>query len=399
MSIDAFTRALGRAVQLARAEISSAPSDGRAAWARISKSTIEPVQVALRQIDEIATQDGKCVSTPGSSGLFDLDSSAIHLVYNAIFYGVENVSASLIDIFRSKRIRTATIYSLAGLSVHHDIEIEENISLIPGGNAPNVENSQRVFSPQNTEGHVFSFAPSSALRIRREVELDFYQRSEGGEDFIGIGEAPEVKKIPAILAAISLASGAVPEQRETYHVILDVGWPGMLSNGLGGSRGFPKNIPFDQPIAEDDLRSIYDLIVKNGNVDISLAIAKLNSARCKDGFADKVIDYGTLLEILLMHNSGNSGEITEKLALRAAWLLGSDVESRNEVYDMTKNMYRMRSSAVHNGTIEKELNKIGNSDDHHSVFSRYDSLCRQVAVSILERGGWPNDWKVLVLGG
>ena len=67
--------------------------------------------------------------------------------------------------------------------------------------------------------------------------------------------------------------------------------------------------------------------------------------------ADISIDLGIALEALLLHeqNKKNRGELRFRLGLRGAWLVGSDGNERAEILKLLREVYDLRSIAVHSG--------------------------------------------------
>lgn len=76
-----------------------------------------------------------------------------------------------------------------------------------------------------------------------------------------------------------------------------------------------------------------------------LAIDRLNLARRRHSSGDKAIEGGICLEALL--GDGDPMEVTYKLTLRAALLLGSNLEERQRLKHDARNFYRLRSKTVH----------------------------------------------------
>jgi hypothetical protein len=88
--------------------------------------------------------------------------------------------------------------------------------------------------------------------------------------------------------------------------------------------------------------------------DVSLA--RLNLARRRLSPADKAIDGSVCLEALL---SGKArGELTHRLSVRTALLLGASLAERTEIAEKIRKFYQLRSDAIH-GSVDKkpEMNR------------------------------------------
>ena len=82
---------------------------------------------------------------------------------------------------------------------------------------------------------------------------------------------------------------------------------------------------------------------------------------------------------------GNSGE---RLALRAAWHLGRDSQTREDIYECARKVYRHASTVVHGGIVEDRILQ--------KTHEEGKALCQQAIEQLLKEG--TPDWKQLVLG-
>lgn len=71
-----------------------------------------------------------------------------------------------------------------------------------------------------------------------------------------------------------------------------------------------------------------------------------------DDFEDALLQYVFALEALL--SAGDREAIGDKLATRAAWLIGTSDRTRNEIFKAVKKLYGSRSAVVHGGAIERK---------------------------------------------
>ena len=70
----------------------------------------------------------------------------------------------------------------------------------------------------------------------------------------------------------------------------------------------------------------------------------------RDDYEDALLQYVFALEAIFL--MGDTTAISDKLATRAAWLIGTDDRVRNETFTAVKDLYHARSSVVH-GTTSK----------------------------------------------
>ena len=103
---------------------------------------------------------------------------------------------------------------------------------------------------------------------------------------------------------------------------------------------------------------------------------------------DKFIDLGIALESLYL--DGIRDELRFRLALHAAWHLGTNVAERQRMMRDFRDVYDLRSSAVHSGSVEDTKTTRG-------LLSRTQEFCRWAIINIIDGGRFP-DWNKLVLG-
>ena len=129
---------------------------------------------------------------------------------------------------------------------------------------------------------------------------------------------------------------------------------------------------------------------------LQIAIDRWVRSWTNEDIVDSIIDLGIAFEVLYVPDSSR-GEIRFKLAVRAAWHLGSDKEDRFELLKQFKQIYDYRSQAVHSGQLAPPV-KFGEEEVSMSQFiARTRDICRKSIVKVLEDERFP-DWNSLILG-
>lgn len=119
--------------------------------------------------------------------------------------------------------------------------------------------------------------------------------------------------------------------------------------------------------------------------DVSLA--RLNIANRRISAGDKALDGSICLEAML---SGKSrGELTHKLAVRTALLLGKTLEERQEIVKKVRKFYEIRSAVVHGS-------KPKNEAEQRAAVAEGIDLCRSALRSIVEHRELPEpeNWEL-----
>jgi hypothetical protein len=126
---------------------------------------------------------------------------------------------------------------------------------------------------------------------------------------------------------------------------------------------------------------------------LAIPLNRLNQAIRRMQTVDSAIELGIALEALFFDAGKKSSELSFKLRLRGAWLLGATSERRKEIMATLNDLYECRSGAIHSGTLEG----IKTSKPKDELLKEGYGLVAQAIESIVHRGRFPN-WNELVLG-
>lgn len=136
------------------------------------------------------------------------------------------------------------------------------------------------------------------------------------------------------------------------------------------------------------LFSMTERLSKVDEAAICLSVGRLRDSRLNESPADRAIDLGIALEILMIRDNDKQ-ELSYRTALRGAFFLGENQVNRLEIYKTIRSAYDARSNAVHNGKLSNQR--------LIEILPRADSLCSALAAKIVQTGGFPQDWEALVL--
>lgn len=92
------------------------------------------------------------------------------------------------------------------------------------------------------------------------------------------------------------------------------------------------------------LLKIYSEVIANGWPSLSVALKRYSTAMSRKSLDDKVIDMMISSEAIFL---GDNSELSYKLSLRAAALLGDDQKSKQHIISVFKKAYSLRSKIVH----------------------------------------------------
>ncbi|WP_092734944.1 HEPN domain-containing protein [Agrobacterium fabrum] len=124
---------------------------------------------------------------------------------------------------------------------------------------------------------------------------------------------------------------------------------------------------------------------------IDIAVERINRARSAPNDTDAAIDYGIALEVTLMYGDAAANqEISNKLGMRAGWLIGADLHHRLDIKTKASRLYSARSDAAHRGYLRDETQK-------KFIKSEADRLTVECLLRVLKIGRFP-DWTKLQFG-
>ena len=151
----------------------------------------------------------------------------------------------------------------------------------------------------------------------------------------------------------------------------------------------------------NEFKQLYSVLKKNPEVRKALRIPFDRWVESKAGTnpVDKMIDLGIALEALYVPDS-REGEITFKLAVRAAWFLGKDEADREKLLPQFKAIYKQRSNLVHGGELKDSVKIGGESISTTGFIEIAQDLCRRSILEAMNRPRFTEKgyWDSLVLG-
>ena len=106
---------------------------------------------------------------------------------------------------------------------------------------------------------------------------------------------------------------------------------------------------------------------------------------------------GIALEVMLLHGIGENdrGEMRFRSSIRGATFLGGEKLERKKTFKLLKDVYDLRSKAVHTGVLEPKKN----SPPPKPILENATSTCAGISRKLIEIGSFPNWDTDYVIGG
>jgi Apea-like HEPN len=310
--------------------------------------------------------------------------------------------------FAASRTSTVDTFALlAGVNVAHVVTLQEGLELIPWSQVPEGRGKE-WFRDASDPARVplgtfrqFAVRPTLAIRHRarnRQVLFASYEEAcPSGED-VRLAETKAQYELTADVVRCITASAVWP-------IALLGNWSQLddeFGDRLGGSSYHYSNSLFDMsvartatdPLDRDKTARLFGQYAALDGEDkdvLRIGLDRLGVALRESALTDKAIDLGIALEAILLHGKDRieQGEHKYRAAMRGATFLGGSRDERTAVFNLLKDAYDLRSSAVHTGRlVKKKIRGMSAAE----ILSAAAAKCAALAGKLIERGSFP-DWE------
>lgn len=340
------------------------------------------------------------IVTGGALDGFKISELMNHLITIALSRGAKHAARSFYECAENPYVHMQFITVLEGIKIDHDIEISEGIRLVP------IPNNANDFPPYIIMPYFHNYSDyygRTLIIIDERVSPIFAHPSEMSMEtspFIrsNLNTAYRNFDVGEFCEALSL---------NTNHIVNYVAWWTYVNpdeayavRTMGQSFAHLPSIHIKNKALEvnvGDIQKAMSLYSTRKNLRSDVAqklrvpIDRWMRSKMDKNPVDVFINLGTALECLYLNDTGNAGELRFRLALRAAWHLGTDSMDRSSLFDNFKQIYDRRSKAVHTGNLTQ-------NEQTSEFTAKSQKLCLKSIVKIIEAGEIPN-WDQLVMGG
>lgn len=232
--------------------------------------------------------------------------------------------------------------------------------------------------------------PQSALVAHIRIE-PFLERADDSEAKAARGKlvGDISKQMDLITDALTIMGPRAPIALETSYVYDDPDFDEIIKGRTVAMSDIVPSLkiyqfpPLNEAEAQAVVKSFSELSVDDRNI-MHIAMDRLGKAQIRQDDGDSAIELSIALESLL--GDEDPHEMTHKIAVRAACLIGGSSEVRLQTYRVTKRIYDIRSKMVHRGCLTEKVKKSA-----PDVISSATRLCVDVCKKILQEKAIP-DW-------
>lgn len=274
-----------------------------------------------------------------------------HQAVNLLRVSLVSGGAGALEWYRrvlaTKKTQIRIVAEIYGLFVKETLQLSNGVKLLPISNLPDSPNSLFLKQPFYLRpGLVFSAA---AMVEVGEVEAE-EDHERGHARFLELSDMMRKTVIAFVLserAAPTMAAGW-QEFVDRDMEAAEFGRTWMNSRHEGRHADHPVEISAEMIEWVEKYLSLPSEVADACDVPLG----RLNLARRRVLPGDKAIDGSVCLEALL---SGKArGELTHRLSIRTALLLGRSLTERTEIAEKIRKFYQLRSDVVHGGIGKKQ---------------------------------------------
>lgn len=339
------------------------------------------------------------------------------LMHSAKRIGAHQTVENLYRILTAKEISGFEILAINGITVENPINITQNIRLIPFKDIPDSAHKARCNPLQMSAGFTLPFLPADYFtqRIYQEIsngrpmpttQAALICPKNSRPVFIpkDIGNKTNIEEIETnqqtlldIFQCLTLIGPCSPTVAAFWYQADE--WVSSLfcANTSSASISYDLTNHTENMVTPEMgiklgvIAQNFLELKKETRQKLYIPIERLNRARRRKAPVDKSIELGVAMESIFFDDDDTPGELTFKLKLRAAWLLGKTHEERSNIMRLFGLLYKYRSKAVHNGKFT--------SKDNFNIekFEEGSKLLAQAIEHIILEKKWPN-WTQLILG-
>ncbi|HEY5236868.1 MAG TPA: hypothetical protein VIJ62_00685 [Rhizomicrobium sp.] len=351
----------------------------------------------LRADPKMAEFDGTFANVPhgGSIGVGLPNIARVLLARALVTQDVAGTVNAFIEAVHANGTDAIAVMGIAGVKAEGPIQLGPDIRLIPMTDVP----------PSMQRGTALGQGPFNAMGPRFAIPHALVTRFKFGPVFYRPKnpQPPEdmAARVPTDAAQMLLAEAfdllAVLGVYPHYHMFWVQSDNWFLSAGMNSGWQFSRSGEHwarDADISTEEAEPLaleyFALDLRKRHKVLRIPLDRLGRAGREGDFADRAIDLGIALESLLLGDN-DLGELSFRLSLHGAWLIGNDEAERLEIQKSLKKLYELRSRAVHSGAIERSA-KTGTTIARATEISQ--SLIRKAIELKCEI-----DWQRLVVGG
>lgn len=342
--------------------------------------------------------EGQLLTKGASRGQIQVHHLALWFLWSAKSNGEHRTWEILNEWLDAEDIELLNTLWVIGLEVDSTLTLDDRFSITHIRDMPDSDDKENYLTVSRDR---LSFGPqdlpvcaiTEKIKARKLYKND-HDKKSGQAQFQE--RTKDLFDIAAILNAIN-GTVCVPYCHTCYLPEYQppgiFGFSGSSSPILDVSTNRIGKITADSIPLLNGLLKSFAKVGQNEQDRIRLILSRLSQAKRRTQAADKLLDLGIALEMLLLDDN-QKDQLSLQFRLRGSWLVGSTATERVEKYELLQDIYGARSAVAHTGHLPKK----GGINEHNlqEMFPKCEKLSEEIAQRIIFSGK-PN-WQNLVLG-
>ena len=332
------------------------------------------------------------------------------LMKEAIASGPEEAAGSFYTSITRGHLLFQNYYLLSGIKVAKETQVFEGISLIPLSNS---EADLPHYLPSAFNLSSMEFLSKTLLRVDMSVSPILREPPKADAPFSGLDDGfhiaihgTEVGEFhpERFFQALTLVGEQPVQAAMTWrHLSDDEIFDLSMGTGSGYSYSLATSAASDE-FSEAQVRQAEDLYHKIVGLPqdvlnhLQIPIDRWMKSKMPDRYEDNMIDLGIAMESFFLSGLRERDQLSFRFRLRGSLYLGQTLEQRGLLIREFREIYRCRSSAVHEGKLPNHVSVNGENVPIQEFIKRSQNLFKRSLLKVIDSGEWP-DWTIIELGG
>jgi hypothetical protein len=362
------------------------------------ESVLNSVIEELKQEPDLSLFDGGVMLIGGGGATrLELRFLAEWLLAQALQHSSETAVGRLEEFIHGDRRAVLEVLALSGITIEAEIELPSDVKLVPFSSLPQSQMSDHFVGiptwmvPEIRRPEVLA-TPTAALVIKDRNGIQLTQ------DF---PEPPSIQPssheiLWGISRCLTLFGPSAPTPVAHWFQVINweqVPFAGTLSGwGAYIHEIFPREVT---SLPNMDVRGVveqYLALDERLKKKLTVPLERLNLALRRQNRVDLAIELGIALESLLMADRDQDAPISYLLRVRGALLGAGTLAEREELSKIVRDVYNLRSAAVHSGTLSARVS----DREADEILRKGLSVCAKLLAAVIDRGSMP-EWDTLIL--
>ncbi len=353
----------------------------------------------LKKDKKVISLSDKMISWGNSAQKFEAKTLAMWYIWSANEFGKETADQYLHGFLESEEIKVINTLWITGIELDKSIELNGGYIIRPIKSMPDSRDKEFFLNPKFQSWPHPSPQPRAAITKACNVKKIVNEHDPIENQSLNI----EFWNAQRMLYTISLIlnvlddvsclgyySTSYPSKETPFGPFVGSGGGSSIYDVIGHS--LTKIIDEDRFIINDLIYS-YESLSDKEKDRMQRILFRLSQAKRRDQIADKILDLGISMEMLLLQDNPNNEQLSLSFRLRGSWLLGNSPKEREKIYKQLKDIYKYRSQVAHSGVLCKgnpaKIENIGKK------FPMYQSLAENICYKIIKEGN--PDWSKIIL--